>query len=88
MEIEDELFIPPPACLDGKCKHFVDAIITYVGHIYSDITEEIKYVLIVYNYDSISVLSREVKDESDSKAVGAYTHMHQYLVPRGLKPQF
>jgi hypothetical protein len=41
-----------------------------------------KYVLILYNYDSNSILAETMRNRSDTEHLRAYNSLHQYLVKR------
>jgi hypothetical protein len=45
-----------------------------------------KYILIIYDYDSNSVLSAPMKNRGDKDMVRAFDLLIQYLIIRGLKP--
>ena len=46
-----------------------------------------KYVLILYDYDSNSILAKTMRNRSDTEHLRVYNSLHQYLVKRGFKPQ-
>jgi hypothetical protein len=46
-----------------------------------------KYILILYDYDSNSILAETMRNYSNTEHLRAYNNLHQHLVERGFKPQ-
>jgi hypothetical protein len=73
---------------------FMYAAIMETNQIYTDLTGRFpttslsgkKYILILYDYDSNSVLSAPVNDRGDKDMVRAFDLLIQSLIIRGLKP--
>jgi hypothetical protein len=78
---------------EDKC-HYIYAAILETNQIYSDLTGRFpktspsgnKYILILYDYDSNSVLSAPMKNRGDKEMVRAFDFLIQSLIIRGLKP--
>jgi hypothetical protein len=78
---------------EDKC-HYIYASILETNQIYSDLTGRFpttslsgnKYTLILYDYDSNSVLSAPMKNRGDKEMVRAFDCLIQSLIIRGLKP--
>ena len=68
--------------------------IEITGKIYSDQTGRFpltssrghKYIMIVYDYDSNSILAEPLKSRNELELLRAYTKIHHDLTTRGLKP--
>jgi hypothetical protein len=45
-----------------------------------------KYVMVLYDYDSNSILTEPLKSRSETKMVRGYSKLHDFLTDRGLKP--
>jgi hypothetical protein len=45
-----------------------------------------KYIFLLYDYDSNSILTEALRNRSDNEILRAYNKIHQYLVDRGGKP--
>jgi hypothetical protein len=43
--------------------------------------------MVVYDYDSTTILAEPIKNRSERKLLRAYSFLHAYLTNRGLKPQ-
>jgi hypothetical protein len=78
---------------EDKC-NFIYAAVMETNQIYTDLTGRFpttalsgnKYILILYDYDSNSVLSAAIKNRGDKDMVRAFDLLIQYLIIRGLKP--
>jgi hypothetical protein len=78
---------------EDKC-HYIYAATLETNQIYSDLTGRFpttslsgnKYILILYDYDSNSVLSAPIKSRGDKEIVRAFDFLIQSLILRGLKP--
>jgi hypothetical protein len=78
---------------EDKC-HYIYATTLETNQIYSDLTGRFpatslsgnKYILILYDYDSNSVLSAPMKNRGDKEMVWAFDFLIQALIVRGLKP--
>jgi uncharacterized protein YgfB (UPF0149 family) len=46
-----------------------------------------KYILILYEYDSNSILAEPMRNRSDAEALHVYEKLYNELTDRGLKPQ-
>jgi hypothetical protein len=65
------------------------------GVIYTDLTGAFpvtsrkgnKYQLVLYDYDSNSILVKPVKTRSDNETLQAYDNLYKHLTDRGFKPQ-
>jgi hypothetical protein len=79
---------------EDKC-HYIYATTLETNQIYSDLTCRFAttslsgntYILIMYDYDSNSVLSTPMKNRSDKEMVRAFDFLIQSLILRGLKPR-
>jgi hypothetical protein len=89
-----EITAPEPAIIqEDKC-HYIYAATLETNQIYSDITGRSpttllsgnKYILILYDYDSNSLLSAPMKNRGDKEMVRAFDFLIQSLIVRGLKP--
>jgi hypothetical protein len=78
---------------EDKC-HYIYTTTLETNQIYSDLTGRFtttsmsgnKYILILYEYDSNSVLSAPMKNRGDKEMVRAFALLIQSLILRGLKP--
>jgi hypothetical protein len=78
---------------EDKC-HYLYATTIETNQIYSDLTGRFpttslsgnEYMLILYDYDSNSILSTPMKNRGDKEMVRAFDLLIQYLILRGLKP--
>jgi hypothetical protein len=78
---------------EDKC-NFIYAVIMETNQIYTDLTGRFpktsisgnKYILILYDYDSNSVLYAPMKNRGDQEMVRAFDLLIQSLIIRGLKP--
>jgi hypothetical protein len=78
---------------EEKC-HYLYATTLETNQIYSDLTGRFpttslsgnKYILILYDYDSNSILSAPMKIRGDKEMVRAFDLLVQSLILRGLKP--
>jgi hypothetical protein len=77
-----------------KC-HYIYVTALETNQIYSDLTGRFpttslsgnKYMLILYDYDSNSILSAPMKNRGDKEMVRAFDFLVQSLILRGLKPR-
>jgi hypothetical protein len=46
-----------------------------------------KEIMIVYDYDSATILAEPIKNRTDNELLRAYSKLHQYSTDQGLKPQ-
>jgi hypothetical protein len=78
---------------EDKCNYIYSAVMD-TNEIYTDLTGRFpttslsgnKYILILYDYDSNSVLSAPMKNRGDKYMVRAFDLLIQSLIIRGLKP--
>jgi hypothetical protein len=78
---------------EDKC-HYLYATTFETNQIYSNLTGRFrttslsgnKYMLILYDYDSSSILSAPMKSRGDKEMVRAFDLLIQSLIIRGLKP--
>jgi hypothetical protein len=78
---------------EDKCNFMFSAVMV-TNQIYTDLTGRFpttslsgnKYILILYDYDSNSVLSAPMKNRGDKDMVRAFDLLIQSLIIRGLKP--
>jgi hypothetical protein len=78
---------------EEKC-HYIYATTLETNKIYSDITGRFpatslsgnKYMLIMYDYDSKSILSAPMKNRGDKEMARAFDFLIQSLILHGLKP--
>ena len=81
--------------LNVKTHQVFAAAIEITGQISTDLTGRFpvtssrgnKYLLVLYDYDSNSILTEAMKNRSDTKHLQAYNKLHQYLVDQGFRPQ-
>jgi hypothetical protein len=90
--------IPSPPSTDGKCTQFVYVAIIQApnesGQIYTDQTgcfpftshRGNKYIMILYDYDSNSILVEPMKIQTDNKIIRSYQALHDCLIAASLKP--
>lgn len=65
------------------------------GTIYSDLTGKFpvtsvqgnKYVLVVYHYDSNSIIVRPLKNRNDNETLNVYSEIYEELTAKGLQPK-
>jgi hypothetical protein len=95
-KIKDAKVIVTEPDLDrGNKTQFVYAATIYAGQIYTDKTGRFpvvsskgnKYIIILYDYDSNSILAQPIKDRTAPELLRAFQVMEQELVARGLKPK-
>jgi hypothetical protein len=84
---------------DGKHTQFVYAAIVQApnesGQIYTDQTGHFpvtsrrgnKYIMILYDYDSNSILTEPMKSQTDNEIIRSYQALHDRLIAAGLKPR-
>jgi hypothetical protein len=87
----------PPSTPEPTVRtHLVYAkVVTITGQIDSNQTGRFpvtsskgnKYIMVVYDFDSVAILAEPIKNRTESELLRAYSRMHQYLTDRGLKPQ-
>jgi hypothetical protein len=92
---QPEVITEPDADIvqEDKC-HYLYATTLETNQIYSDLTSRFpttslsgnKYMLILYDYDSNSILSAPMKNRGDKEMVRAFDLLIQSLILRGLKP--
>jgi hypothetical protein len=83
----------PDMAQEEKC-NYIYAAVMETNQIYTDLTGRFstislsgnKYILILYDYDSNSVLSAPMKNRGDKDMVHAFDLLIQSLIIRGLKP--
>jgi hypothetical protein len=87
--------LKPPSDSPNERSHHVYAATSKIpGQISTDLTGRFlstsshgnKYILILYDYNSNSILAEPMKNRSDTEHLRAYNKLHQYLVIRGFKP--
>lgn len=79
---------------EGRSHDVFTASYDLTGRIATDLTGRFpvtsskgnKYILLLYDYDSNSILVEAMKNRSDTEHLRAYNKLHQYLVDRGFKP--
>jgi hypothetical protein len=92
MEEPEDLTVPPsPAITDGKQTHFVYAavldILIETGRIYTDQTGNFpnvsqrgnKYLMVLYDYDSNSILVGPLRNRTDAQMIAAYDRLVERL---------
>jgi hypothetical protein len=91
--------IPSLPTTDGKCTQFVYAAIllapTESGQIYTDQMGRFpvasrrgnKCIMILYDYDSYSILAEPMRSRTDDEIIRSYQTLHDRLVAAGLKPR-
>jgi hypothetical protein len=83
----------PDMIQEDKC-HYIYSATLETNQIYSDITGRFpttslsgnKYILILYDYDSNSVLSAPMKNRGDKEMIRAFDFLIQSIIIHGLKP--
>jgi hypothetical protein len=83
----------PDMVQEDKC-NYMYAVLMETNQIYTDLTGRFsttslsanKYILILYDYDSSSVLSDPMKNRGDKDIIRAFDVLIQSLIIRGLKP--
>jgi hypothetical protein len=86
--------IPEPAMAQEETCHYVYAAIMEIYQIYTELTGRFpttslsgnKYILVLYEYDSSSVLSAPMKNRRDKEMVRAFDLLIQSLIIHGLQP--
>jgi hypothetical protein len=90
--------IPSPPSNYGKRTQFVYAAIIQApnesGQIYTNQTgcfpvtsrRGNKYIMILYDYDSNSILAEPMKSRTDDKIIRSYQALHNCLIAAGLTP--
>ena len=66
------------------------------GHTFSDQTGKFpcvssrgyKYIFVMYDYDSNSILSEPIKNRSENELIRAFNKLHDFLLSKGCKPKF
>jgi hypothetical protein len=96
---EDLTALPSPPITDGKRTHLVYAAIinapTATGQIYTDQTGRFpvvsrrgnKYIMVLYDYDSNSILVEPIKNRTDAEILHAFERHVTRLTAAGLKPR-
>jgi hypothetical protein len=91
--------IPSPPSTDRKHTQFVYAAIVQApnesGQIYTNQTGRFpvtsrrgnKYIMILYDYDSNSILAEPMKSRTDDEIIPSYQALHDRLIAAGLKPR-
>jgi hypothetical protein len=91
----DHLAQEPDMVQEDKCNYSYAAVME-TNQIYTDLTGIFpttslsgnKYILILYDYDSNSVLSAPMKNRGDKDMMRAFDVLINFLIIRGLKPHF
>jgi hypothetical protein len=95
-KIKDTKVIFTEPDLDHGVKtQFVYAATIYAGQIYTDQTGRFpvvsskgnKYIMILYDYDSNTILAQSIKDRTAPELLKAFQVMEHELVARGLTPK-
>jgi hypothetical protein len=92
---EQKVIVPEPDLDHGIKTQFAYAATIDAGQIYTDQTGRFpvvsskgnKYIMILYDYDSNSILAQPIKDRTAPELLKASPVMEQELVARGLKPK-
>jgi hypothetical protein len=96
---EDDDFAASPPAVDGATTNHVYAtVIAYdglTGQIYTDQTgrfpvqssKGMKYLMVIYDYDSNLIWAAPIKNRTAPSLVDAYEKLHGMLVRAGLKPK-
>jgi hypothetical protein len=93
-KVKDPKVIMTEPYLDQGIKtQYVYAATIYAGQIYTDQTGRFpvvsskgnKYIMILYDYDSNTILAQPIKDRTAPELLKAFQVMEQELVARGLK---
>jgi hypothetical protein len=97
-DIEDE-FLPSPPITNGLTTNFaytaIEALPTRKGSIATDQTGRfpilsssgMRYVIILYDYDSNAILAEPLRNRTGPEIHRAYKKLHQVLVSHGLRPK-
>jgi hypothetical protein len=94
-KIKDAQVLDPEHDMDHGIKtQFIYAATIDEGQIYTDQTGRFpvvssrgnKYIMILYDYDSNSILAQPIKDRTSPELLEAFQVMEQELVARGLTP--
>ena len=56
------------------------------GHFTTTYSKGNKYLMVLHEYDSNTILAEPMKNRSEAELVRSYTTLHEYLYLRGLKP--
>ena len=95
----DTEFLPSPPITDGLATHLAYASIETMpertGSIATDQTGQfpilsstgMRYVLVLYDYDSNAILAEPLKNRTGPEIHRAYKKLHQLLVSHGLRPK-
>jgi hypothetical protein len=95
-KIKDAQLLDPDPDIDHGIKtQSVYAATIDAGQIYTDQTGRFpvvsskgnKYIMILYDYDSNTILAQPIKDRTAPELLKAFHFMEQELVARGLKPK-
>jgi hypothetical protein len=90
--------IPSLPSTDGKRTQFVYVAIVQApnesSQIYTDQTGHFlvtsrqgnKYIMILYDYDSNSILAKPMKSQTDDEIIQSYQALHNHLIAASLKP--
>jgi hypothetical protein len=89
-----EITAPETDMIEEDKWHYIYATALETNQIYSDLTCRFpttslsgnKYISILYDYDSNSVLSAPMKNRGEKEMVRAFDFLIQSLIVRGLKP--
>jgi hypothetical protein len=89
-----KVIVTEPDIDHGIKTQFVYAATIDAGQIYTDQTGRFpvvsskgnKYIMILYDYASISILAQPIKDRTATELLKAFQFMEHELVARGLKP--
>jgi hypothetical protein len=96
---DDTTCCKPEPLPNGKRTHCVyaaiEALPTTSGAVASDQTGQfpvtsargMKYVMVVYDYDSNAIIAEPIINRTAKELLRAYTDIHTFLVQRGLRPQ-
>jgi hypothetical protein len=90
-----KVIVTEPDTDHGIKTQFVYAATKYAGQIYTDQTGRFpvvsskgnKYIMILYDYDSNTILAQPIKDRTAPELLKAFQVMEQELVARCLKPK-
>jgi hypothetical protein len=95
-KIKDAQLLDPEPDIDhGIITQFVYASTIDAGQVYTDQTGRFhvvlskgnKYIMILYDYDSNTILAQPIKDRTAPELLKAFQVMEQELVARGLTPK-
>jgi hypothetical protein len=92
---DTNVIVTEPDLDHGINTQFGYAATIYADQIYTDQTGRFpvvsskgnKYIMILYDYDSNSILDQPIKDRTAPELLRAFQVMEQELVARGLKPK-